>query len=293
MPDELKQSLEGFVRFAQSLKGDERGEAPPFLEHFFRALGHPGVIEVGATFEFRVAKKPSSARLELVVAGNGASHPKSKGGKKFADLLWPDRVLIEMKKRGENLERHYDPLFDYWSHIVPKRPPYAILCSTERRRDTDRCRVRWTDDARDLRAAQRFTGVAQRRRGTFARVAFPPRPRPQRICDLDRQEVRKIVVSVKGGGIKPDDVRALNDVREPEAAEIALFISLEQATTAMVKDAASVGFYESPNGKKYPRVQLLTVDGLLNGTQRAENPDYEPDPNFKKAKAEQEASSRR
>lgn len=107
--------------------------------------------------------------------------------------------------------------------------------------------------------------------------------------DLDRKEVRKIVVSVKGGGIKPDDVRALNHVREREKAEIALFISLEQPTPAMVKDAASVGFYESPNRKKYPRVQLLTVDGLLDNTQRAEHPDYEPDLNFKKAKAESDA----
>ncbi len=106
--------------------------------------------------------------------------------------------------------------------------------------------------------------------------------------DLDRKEVRKIVVSVKGGGIKPDDVRALNHVREREKADIGLFISLEDPTAAMVKDAASAGFYQSPNGKKYPRVQLLTIEGLLNGTQRAEHPDYEPDLNFKKAKAERE-----
>jgi adenine specific DNA methylase Mod len=104
--------------------------------------------------------------------------------------------------------------------------------------------------------------------------------------DVDRKEARKIVVSVKGGGIKPDDVRALNHVREREKAEIALFLSLEQPTPAMVKDAASVGFYESAIGKKFPRVQLLTIDRLLNGTQRAEHPDYEPDLNFRKAKAE-------
>ncbi len=67
--------------------------------------------------------------------------------------------------------------------------------------------------------------------------------------DLDRKEVRKIVVSVKGGGIKPDDVRALNHVREREKAEIALFISLEQPTPAMVKDAASAGFYTSAAGR--------------------------------------------
>ena len=127
MPDDLKKDLSEFVRFAQTLRGDEKSESQTFLDHFFRAFGHKGVIEAGATFEFRVAKKPDSPQLELIT-GNGATK-KTKGGKKFADLLWPDRVLIEMKGRGEKLERYYDQLFDYWSHIVPKRPPYAILCN--------------------------------------------------------------------------------------------------------------------------------------------------------------------
>src|SRR5437879_6466843 len=94
--DELKNALAEFVRFAQTLRGDEKSEAQTFLDDFFRALGHKGVIEAGATFEFRVAKKPGSPQLELI-KGNGA---RPKGGKKFADLLWPDRVLIEMKSRG-------------------------------------------------------------------------------------------------------------------------------------------------------------------------------------------------
>ncbi len=54
----------------------------------------------------------------------------------------------------------------------------------------------------------------------------------------------------------------------------------------MVKDAASAGLYTNPSGKKFPRVQLLTIDGLLSGKQRAEHPDYLPDLNFKKAKTE-------
>jgi hypothetical protein len=57
---ELQSALAQFVTFARSLKGDEKGEAQTFLDHFFRALGHKGVIEAGATFEFRVAKKPGS-----------------------------------------------------------------------------------------------------------------------------------------------------------------------------------------------------------------------------------------
>ena len=125
MADERKNALTEFVRFAQTLRGDEKSEAQPFLDHFFRALGHDGVIEAGATFEFRVAKKPGSAQLELIKG----SSTRAKGGKKFADLLWPDRVLIEMKSRGEKLERYYDQAFDYWSHIVPYRPPFVILCN--------------------------------------------------------------------------------------------------------------------------------------------------------------------
>src|SRR2546423_4998728 len=128
-PEDLKSSLANFVSFAQSLKGDEKSEAQSFIDQFFRALGHKSAIEAGATFEFRVAKKPGSPQLELVVAGNGDPGPafRAKGGKKFADLLWPDRVLIEMKSRGEHLEKHYDQAFDYWTHIVPKRPPFVIL----------------------------------------------------------------------------------------------------------------------------------------------------------------------
>ena len=105
--------------------------------------------------------------------------------------------------------------------------------------------------------------------------------------DLDKKDLRKLVVSVKGGeNLKADDIRSLMAVREREGADLALFISLEEPTRGMVTDAASAGFYESPNGKKFPRVQLLTIGDLLEGKARAEHPDYEPDLNFKKAKQE-------
>ncbi|MBI3877201.1 MAG: restriction endonuclease [Verrucomicrobia bacterium] len=104
--------------------------------------------------------------------------------------------------------------------------------------------------------------------------------------DVDKAGARKIIVSVKGGGIKADDVRALNHVRERESAEIALFISLETPTKGMIADAASAGFYTGVAGKKFPRVQLLTIEGLLDGKQRAEHPDHAPDLNFKKVRAE-------
>lgn len=106
--------------------------------------------------------------------------------------------------------------------------------------------------------------------------------------DLQDDEARKIVVSVKGGSLKADDVRALNHVREREKADIGLLISLHNPTAKMKADAASAGIYHGgADGKtQYPRIQLLTIAGLLGGGQRAEHPDYVKNVNFKKAKRE-------
>ena len=106
--------------------------------------------------------------------------------------------------------------------------------------------------------------------------------------DLNDNDARKIVVSVKGGGLKADDVRALNHVREREKADLALLISRHEPTDKMCADAASAGiFHGGPDGKtQFSRVQLLTIEGLLSGTQRAEHPDYIKNVNFKKANRE-------
>ena len=113
MADERKNALTEFVRSAQTLRGDEKSEAQIFLDHFFRALGHDGVIEAGATFEFRVAKKPGSPQLELI-KGNGAP-ARSKGGKKFADChcrrtnsrsLCRKIVSKRLGCNGNHIQRH-------------------------------------------------------------------------------------------------------------------------------------------------------------------------------------------
>jgi SAM-dependent methyltransferase len=105
------QRLQAFVNYvAEYLKGDEKGEAPIFLDKFFRAFGHAGAIEAGATYEERI-------------------HKGSKKGKTgFADLVWKPRVLIEMKKRGADLSKHYSQAVEYWWRLTPKTK-YVILCN--------------------------------------------------------------------------------------------------------------------------------------------------------------------
>jgi hypothetical protein len=106
--------------------------------------------------------------------------------------------------------------------------------------------------------------------------------------DLQDDEARKIVISVKGGHLKADDARALNHVREREKADIGLLISLHNPTAKMKADAASAGIYHggADGNTQYPRLQLLTIAGLLGGGQRADHPDYIKDVNFNKAKKE-------
>ena len=46
-----------FTEFvAAHIRGDEKGEAQVFLDRLFRAFGHPGAKEAGATFEERIKK---------------------------------------------------------------------------------------------------------------------------------------------------------------------------------------------------------------------------------------------
>lgn len=110
-PDVLPRALEEFARFRlQYLKGDEKGEAQVFLDRLFKAFGHSGVMEAGAVLEMRLKKRDSK-------------------GTSFADLIWKPRCLIEMKKSGTDLSKHYRQAFDYWVEAVPDRPRYVVLCN--------------------------------------------------------------------------------------------------------------------------------------------------------------------
>lgn len=106
-------ALSTFTAWAHAhITGDEKGQAQIFIDRLFQAFGHAGSLDVGGTPEFRVRKAKEDG-----------------GGTSFADYVWRPVVLIEMKKRGEKLTRHYRQAFDYWTRLVPGRPRYVILCN--------------------------------------------------------------------------------------------------------------------------------------------------------------------
>ena len=105
--------LNDFVSWCQSnITGDEKGQAQIFLDRLFQAFGQRGSLDVGGTAEMRIRKASEDG-----------------GGTSFADYVWKPVVLIEMKKRGVDLSRHYKQAFDYWTRLVPNRPRYVVLCN--------------------------------------------------------------------------------------------------------------------------------------------------------------------
>ena len=87
-----------------------------------------------------------------------------------------------------------------------------------------------------------------------------------------KKTIKSMVLSVKGGTIRPTDVRDLRGVLERETdAELAGFISLREPTTAMKSEAAKAGMYDYA-GVSYPRIQLLTIREIVGDKRDFQTP---------------------
>lgn len=157
------QRLSEFVAYAQTLDGDEKGEAQVFCDRLFRGFGHDGYKEAGAILEFRIKKASSK-------------------GTSFADLIWKPRVLIEMKKRGEKLHLHLNQAFQYWLNAVPNRPRYVVLCNFDEFwiYDFDKQLDEPVDIVRLVDVPKRYTAL---------NFLFPDNREP--LFDNDREEVSR------------------------------------------------------------------------------------------------------
>jgi hypothetical protein len=105
-----QQALHAFSQWVAGCSGDEKQEAQTFVQKLLTAWGWEDASEAGVSFEHRIPK-----------GGVG-------GGMGYADALIPGRVLIEMKQRGEPLQKHLPQLVRYWFKLAPL-PTYAILCN--------------------------------------------------------------------------------------------------------------------------------------------------------------------
>jgi len=111
-------------------------------------------------------------------------------------------------------------------------------------------------------------------------------------ADSSNAKTKQIIISVKAGHVSVPYIRDLRGVIERENAEIGVLLSMEKPTKPMRTEAASAGFYKSPwQEKPYPRLQILTVEELLNGKRIDCPPLGQVNVTFKKAPKAKEASA--
>ncbi len=77
---------------------------------------------------------------------------------------------------------------------------------------------------------------------------------------------QKAIVQVKSGHVSSAQIRDLVGTMNRTNSPIGIFITLEEPTKPMLKEAAEVGFYHSKLwNKDYPKLQIFTIEELLKG----------------------------
>ena len=100
--------------------------------------------------------------------------------------------------------------------------------------------------------------------------------------DDDSGKSKQIIFSVKAGNVTVSQIRDLVGVLTREKAEIGVFVTFDEPTKPMNKEAAEAGFYKSSDGSTYARLQILTIQQILDGKQ-PDYPAHRRDATFKKA----------
>jgi DNA modification methylase len=80
--------------------------------------------------------------------------------------------------------------------------------------------------------------------------------------------VQRVLISVKSGHVTVRDVRDLVGTIGREKAAIGVLVMLNKPTAPMKAEASSADFYSTRHAhqpERYPRIQLLTIEDLLDG----------------------------
>ena len=85
--------------------------------------------------------------------------------------------------------------------------------------------------------------------------------------DDNSGKAKTVIVQVKSGRVGANVIRDLRGVMERDSAEMGLLITLEPPTKPMNDEATSAGFYtpEAYPDRQFPRVQIATIEDILNG----------------------------
>jgi hypothetical protein len=106
------------------------------------------------------------------------------------------------------------------------------------------------------------------------RKDIPGRVKEEPLLKTEPVHREKIIVQIKGGGVNRGDVATLLGDVENQKAAGGILITLEKPSRQMRTEAADAGRFVSKlwHDKDYPKIQILTVEGLLNRIERVDAP---------------------
>lgn len=100
------------------------------------------------------------------------------------------------------------------------------------------------------------------------------------------KKLESVLVSVKSGHVNSAQVRDLKGVLEREKAAMGIFLTLEEPTREMAREATTAGIYRVW-GKDYPKIQILAIRQLLEEHRRPDLPPLLSSPYQRAARAEE------
>lgn len=101
--------------------------------------------------------------------------------------------------------------------------------------------------------------------------------------DGGKLQLRQILVQVKSGkNVSVRDIRDLVGTIEREKAAIGVFLTLAEPTKPMIDEADDAGDWASKEWGEFPRIQILTIQQLLDGERIKTPPSKSSYPKFQR-----------
>lgn len=260
-------------RYLDEMEGGVMGciwtDIPPINSQAQERLGYPTQKPLALLERILLASSnPGDVVLDPFCGCGTALHAAQKLGRRWIGIDITHLAISLIEKRLKDAF----PGIEFETHGTPKD-----LAGAQDLARRDKYQFQWW--ACSLVGAQPYKGKKKGADGGIDGLIF--------FRDAGGED-RKIVVSVKGGdNVNVAMVRDLGHVVEREKAAIGLFVTLAEATKPMLTEAVKAGYFESPYSKPFPKIQVLTIAGLLDGRERAEYPySQDTDLTFKKAPKE-------
>jgi len=227
-------------------------DIPPINSQAQERLGYPTQKPLALLERIIAASSnPGEVVLDPFCGCGTALHAAQKLGRRWIGIDITHLAISLIEKRLKDAF----PGIEYETHGTPKDLPGA-----EDLFRRDPYQFQWW--ACSLVEAQPYKGKKKGADGGIDGVIFTQ--------DELSREPKRIIVSVKGGAhVDVKMIREFAHVVDTSKSIIGLFVTLAPPKATMLKEAASAGFYHCPHNRKdYPKLQILTIEGLLSGHER-------------------------